>query len=160
MRIVLKVVLGIVSLFVVVRLGIFLIALFGYFQVPTLTVERAHKLFDEVGGINAVNREAQVLIARCASEDLGSTDIFLYSEDLKDTPAISSLYSKCEAYSGDNYSGTSIRFDRRSSNSYLEIKFGNHYSLKRIYIFDMNATTALNPSRGWVQLAPNIFIKN
>ena len=125
----------------------------GRKEVPEMTQEKAQKLFETVGGIDAVNREARILFDRFATNDWR----FLDSKDLAKTPAISSLYSICENYSGKTYSGTSMTFDPQDGRR-IEIKFGNHWLLKRIYIFDTNAAINLNPSHQWFQMASNIFI--
>jgi hypothetical protein len=125
--------------------------------VPALTVERAQKLFQEAGGIDTVYRDAKVLMARYNSKD--PYPYFLKSEDLIDTPALLLLYLKCESYSGERYTGTSLRFERRGG-SHLELKFGTHFSIQWIYIFDAHAPTTLDPSYKWKQFTPNIFLAN
>jgi hypothetical protein len=133
-----KIIFGILVLFIFILLLLFItpryLAFSGRKEVPEMTQEKAQKLFDSVGGVDAVNREARILFDRFATNNWW----FLDSKDLKNTPAISSLYSICENYSGKTYSGTSMAFDPQSGRS-IEIKFGNHWSLKWIYIFDTNA---------------------
>lgn len=130
-----------------------IMALRGRQEVAVMTPEKAQKLFESVGGLNEVNREAKMLFDRFGTND----GKFLYPEDLKSTPAISSLYSICESYSGKKYGGTSMTIystnDRR-----LEIKFGNHWSLKWFYIFDPSANAVISlPSTNWFQVTSNIF---
>lgn len=129
------------------------LALRGHREVADMTPEKAQKLFESVGGLGEVNREAKMLFDRFGT----SEGKFLYPEDLTNTPAISSLYSICENYSGKNYSGTSMAIYSASGRR-LEIKFGNHWSLKWFYIFDPSANTAINlPSTNWFQVTSNIF---
>jgi hypothetical protein len=125
----------------------------GRRQVPEMTVEKAQKLFEKVGGVNEINREARMLFDKLGTNDWA----FLLPEDLTNTPAISSLYSICKNYSGKEYSGTSVAifpYDGR----HLEIKFGNHWSGKWIYIFDTNSAVKFNSPSNWLQIAPNIFV--
>jgi hypothetical protein len=162
LKIVSGIALGIVFLPVAGFFGLHLLlnsmAVVEAMKVPELTVERAQKLLLEVGGIDAVTREARVLIARCESESGEINYVPLYPDDLKDTPAISLLFSKAENYSGTSYTGTSLAYLREGEGgSHLELKFGNHFSLRRVHIFDTNAT---NPPQQWVQLTPNIFFEN
>ena len=135
-------------------------------KVPEMTLERAQRLFEEVGGTEAINREANVLFTRCIMEERNRQ--ILYPEDLRDTPSIALLFSKLENYSGFEYSGTSLTFYRNGGRHYFEIKFGNHYVLRFIYIFDTDSETTVNssqpgiigPSQSWIKAAPNIFIEN
>jgi hypothetical protein len=124
----------------------------GRKQVPEMTPEKAQKLFVTVRGVNEVNREATILFDRLGTNDW----TFLFPEDLTNSPAISSLYSICENYSGREYSGTSVAIFP-DNGRHIEIKFGNHWSLKRIYIFDPNGAITFNPPSDWFQVASNIF---
>ena len=126
-------------------------------KVPKMTLEKGQRLFEEVGGTEVVNREAKILFARC--EMKGQDFHILYPEDLKETPAMALLFSKCERYSGREYSGTSIGFYREEGRHHFLIKFGNHFMHRHIYIFDTDSKR-LNPSESWIQLAANIFIEN
>jgi hypothetical protein len=125
---------------------------FHHPKVPEMTKEKAQKLFETVGGVNEVNREARVLF-----DQLGTNDwTFLFPQDLTNAPAISSQYSICKNYSGREYSGTSVAIFPENGR-YIEIKFGNHWSLKWIYIFDTNSAVTFNSSSNWFQIASNIF---
>lgn len=126
-------------------------------KVPEMTLEKARRLFEEAGGTDAVNREAKDLFASFKMK--GKDFRFLYPADLKDTPALALLFSKCEKYSGREYSGTSIEFHHEEGRHYFLIKFGNHFVHRQIYIFDTNSKR-LNPSESWIRLAANIFIEN
>jgi hypothetical protein len=68
-------------------------------KVPEMTVARAKTLLQEAGGVNAICREAGLLLARLESKSEDEDWIFLYPEDYTDAPAIASLFSKCENYS-------------------------------------------------------------
>src|ERR1019366_3912030 len=112
---------------------------FHHTKVPEMTKEKAQKLFETVGGVNEVNREAKVLF-----DQLGTNEwTFLYLQDLTNSPAISSMYSICKKYSGREYSGTSVGIFP-DNGRHMEIKFGNHWSLKWIYIFDTNTAITFN----------------
>lgn len=125
----------------------------GSQEVAVMTPEKAQMLFESVGGLNEVNREAKMLFDRFGTND----GKFLYPENLTNTPAISSLYSICESYSGKKYGGTSIAIYSANGRR-LEIKFGNHWVLKRFYIFDPSVNAAINlPSTNWFQVTSNIF---
>jgi DNA topoisomerase VI subunit B len=88
---------------------------------------------------------------------LGTNDwAFLYPQDLTNSPAISSLYSICKNYSGRDYSGTSVDIFPENGR-HIEVKFGNHWSLKRFYIFNPNAAVTFNPPSNWFQVTSNIF---
>jgi hypothetical protein len=126
-------------------------------KVPEMTLERAQRLFEEVGGIEAVTRESKVLLSRCNMQDNRSSH-FLNSEDLTDTPAIASLFSKCENYSGIEYTGTSIQCFREGGSHYLMIKFGNHFKHRHMYIFDADSKPTAN--KLWIKVTEQIFIEN
>lgn len=121
-------------------------------KLPEMTQEKAQKLFETVGGVDVVNQEAKILFDRLGTNDWG----FLFSKDLKSSPAISSLYSICENYSGKEYSGTSVAIFSEGGR-HIEVKFGNHWSLKRIYIFDPNEAITFSPPSNWFQVTSNIF---
>lgn len=125
----------------------------GRRQVPEMTPDKAQKLFQSVGGITKVNQEAGTLFDQMGTKDWR----FLDAKDLTNCPAISALYSICENYSGENYSGTSATF-YPDSGRYIEIKFGNHWSLKRIFIFDPTKPMTFSPDTNWFQVASNIFV--
>jgi hypothetical protein len=127
--------------------------LFHHPKVPDMTKEKAQQLFETVGGVDEVNRETKVLF-----DQLGTNEwTFLYPQDLTNSPAISSLYSILKNYSGREYSGTDVAIFPENGR-HLEIKFGNHWSLKWIYIFDTNAATTFNSSSNYFQMASNIFV--
>jgi hypothetical protein len=129
-----------------------ILELVGRAQVPEMTQEKAQRLFETVGGVNEVNREAKVLF-----NQLGTNEwTFLYPQDLTNSPAISSLYSILKNYSGREYSGTDVAIFPENGR-HLEIKFGNHWSLKWIYIFDTNKATKFNSSSNYFQITSNIF---
>lgn len=130
-----------------------IMAMRGRQEVAVMTPEKAQKLFESVGGLNEVNREAKMLFDRFGTND----GKFLYPENLTNTPAISSLYTICEKYSGKKYGGTSMTIYSANSRR-LEIKFGNHWMLKRFCIFDPSANANINPpSTNWFQVTSNIF---
>jgi hypothetical protein len=124
----------------------------GRKEVPEMTPEKAQKLFETVGGVNEVNREASMLF-----DQLGTNEwTFLFPQDLTNAPAISSLCSICKNYSGRDYSGTSVAIFPENGR-HIEIKFGNHWSLKRFYIFDSKKVVTFNPPPNWFQVSSNIF---
>jgi hypothetical protein len=124
----------------------------GRMQVPEMTPEKAQKLFETVGGVNEIDREAKMLF-----DQLGTNDwTFLFPQGLTNTPAISSLYSICKNYSGREYSGTSVAIFPENGR-HLEIKFGNHWSLKRFYIIDPSTNVTFNLPANWFQITSNIF---
>jgi hypothetical protein len=129
-----------------------LIAYNGKKAMPEMTPGKARGMFASVGGVVAINQEAGILLGQ-----LGTTDWrFLYPADLTNAPAISRLFSVCENYSGKSYSGTSMEISTENGR-HIEVKFGNHWSLKRIYIFDPNGAISFNASTDCFQIASNIF---
>jgi hypothetical protein len=120
-------------------------------QVPEMTPEKAQKLFETVGGINEVNREAKILFDRLGTNNW----TFLSPQDLTNSPSISSLCAICKNYSGQEYGPGVAIFPRYGR--HLEIKFGNHFSLKWIYIFDLRTNITFNPPSNWFQVSSNIF---
>jgi hypothetical protein len=152
-----RIVFRIFAVFIVILLFLFfapiLMEFIGRRQVPDMTPEKAQRLFETVGGVNEVNREARVLF-----DQLGTNDwTFLFPQDLTNAPVISSLYSTCEIYSGQKYSGTSLAIFPEDGR-HIEMKFGNHWSLKRIYIFDPNGNITFSPPANWFQVTSNIFV--
>jgi hypothetical protein len=122
-------------------------------SVPEMTPEKAQKLFETAGGIDEVNREAKALFSKLGTNDW----TFLYPEDLTNSPGVFFLYSNLESYSGREYSGTDVAIFPENGR-HLEIKFGNHWSLKWIYIFDTNTAITFKSSSNYFQLASNIFV--
>jgi len=133
----------------------FFLPILGRSEVPEMTPERAQKLFETAGGINKINSEARWLFDH--KGDTNDNYAFLFPDDLNNSPAILSLYSTCKTYSGRDYSGTSIAIFPEDGR-HLEIKFGNHWSLKHIYIFDPNTMTLSKLPSGWFQVTSNIFV--
>lgn len=121
-------------------------------KVPEMTQEKAQKFFETVGGVDTVNREARVLFDRFGTNEWK----FLFAEDLKDTPAISTLRSKCENYSGKKYGGTGMEISSEGG-THIQISFGNHFWSKAIFIFDPNKAVTLNSASNYFQVASNIF---
>jgi hypothetical protein len=130
----------------------------GRRQVPEMTPEKAQKLFETAGGVNEVNREAKIFF-----EQLGTNDwSFLYPQDLTNAPAISSLYSTLKNYSGSEYSGTRVAIWPEHGR-HLEIRFGNHWVGKEIFVFDTNNTNGFDSPTSWYpitwfQISSNIFV--
>jgi hypothetical protein len=167
---VLGILLGVVFLIIAGFLGIYLflkhMEAVDISKVPEVTLEKAQRLFEEVGGLKAVNQEAKVLLARCKMKDKDYQ--ILYQEDLKDTPSIAFLVSKLENYSGIEYSGTGIIYFGSGGSHYLLVKFGNHFVHRHIYIFDTDTETTVNPvqpwivvpSQSWIKVEANIFVEN
>ena len=152
-----KIVVGILISLACVLLLLFMtpriLAFIGRRQVPEMTPEKAQQLFQSVGGTIKVNQEAGTLFGRLGTNDWR----FLDAKDLTNCPAISTLYSVCENYSSENYSGTSATFNR-DRGPCIEIKFGNHWSLKQIYIFDPTKPITFSPDTNWFQMTSNIFV--
>ena len=138
------------AVFTVVRLG-------GQKAVPDLTPEKVSELFTAAGGIDKINQEAGQLLSQPRSK---GQFFFLYDRDLTQAPALAALYSLCENYSGTVYTGTSMANipDAPESARHLEIKFGNHWVLKRIYIYDPNSLTIFPTQPGCFQMTSNIFV--
>jgi hypothetical protein len=149
----------------VVLIGLFVLLVVSlnvsiYFQkrsVPEMTPEKAQKIFETAGGIDEVNREAKALF-----DKLGTNDwTFLYPEDLTNSPAVFFLYSSLKSYSGGEYSGTRVAI-WPDHDRYLEIRFGNHWVGKEMFVFDPSSTNAFySPSNWyqipWFQISSNIF---
>jgi hypothetical protein len=162
MKTVLKILVVLIGLFVLVVV-LFVISLnvsisFQKRSVPEMTPEKAQKLFERAGGIDEVNREAKALF-----DKLGTNDwTFLYPEDLTKSPAIFFLYSNLKNYSGREYSGTRVAIWPEHGR-HLEIRFGNHWVGKEIFVFDQSSTNAFySPSNWyqipWFQFSSNIFV--
>jgi hypothetical protein len=148
---------GLIGLYVLLVVSL---NVYGYFQkrsVPEMTPEKAQKLFENAGGVNEINQETKILLDKFGTNDLK----FLYPQDLTNAPAIFSLYSTLQNYSGSGYSGTSVAIFPENGR-HIEIKFGNHFSLKRFYIFDPRAiypsTNATFSSSSEFQVTSNIFV--
>ena len=130
----------------------------GRKQVPEMTAEKAQKLFETAGGIDEINHEAKALF-----DKLGTNDwTFLYPEDLTNSPAIFFLYSNLKSYSGREYSGTRVAIWPEHGR-HLEIRFGNHWAGKEIFVFDSSSTNTFDsPSNWypipWFQISSNIFV--
>ena len=120
--------------------------------VSEMTLDKAQKLFEAVGGVGAVNREVKVLFNRSGTNDWQLLD----AEDCTNLPAIQSLYLKCESYSGKKYGGTSMSIFPENGR-HLSIKYGNHWSIKSIYIFDPDKVVTFNSPSNWFQINSNIF---
>jgi len=152
-----KIVLGIFIALACVLLLLFMmpriLAFKGRREVPEMTPEKAQELFQSVGGRIKVNQEAGTLFGQLRTNDWR----FLDAKVLTNCPAISALYLFCENYSGENYSGTSATFNR-DRGPCIEIKFGNHWSLKRIFIFDSTRPITFSPDTNWFQMTSNIFV--
>jgi hypothetical protein len=151
-----KITFGVCAALILVSLLLFAAPKFlesaGRKQVPEMTPATARQLFEQVGGINIVSQEAKTLLSQLGTNDWS----FLNLQDLRNTPAISSLYSTCKNYSGKDYSGTSVAVSLENGR-HIEIKFGNHWSLKRFYIFDPDAPQTFSPPSNWFQVSSNIF---
>jgi hypothetical protein len=152
MKIIFRVLVLVIFVLLFVFITPVLLESIGRKQVPEMTPEKAQKLFETVGGVNKVDREARILFDRLGTNE----STLLYPKDLTNSPAISSLYSICENYSGRKYSGTSVAIFP-DYGRHIEIKFGNHWSLKRIYIFDPAGALTFNRPSDWFQVASNIF---
>ena len=127
-------------------------------QVPEMTPEKAQKLFETVGGINEVNQEARILFDKLGTNDWA----FLFPQDLTNAPAIFSLYSTLKNYSGNEYYGTRVAIWPEHGR-HLEIRFGNHWVGKEIFVFDTSNTNGFDsPSNWypitWFQISSNIFV--
>ena len=153
MKIVFGIFISLACVFLLLFMAPRFMAFKGRQQVPEMTPEKAEKLFQSVGGVIKVNQEAGMLFGQLGTNDWR----FLYAEDLANCPAIFALYSICKNYSGENYSVTSATFCR-DRGPCIEIKFGNHWSLKRIYIFDSTRPITFNPDTNWFQMTSNIFV--
>jgi hypothetical protein len=126
-----KITFGVCAALILVSLLLFAAPKFlesaGRKQVPEMTPATARQLFEQVGGINIVSQEAKTLLSQ-----LGTND------------------------SGKDYSGTSVAVSLENGR-HIEIKFGNHWSLKRFYIFDPDAPQTFSPPSNWFQVSSNIF---
>ncbi len=130
-------------------------------RVPEMTPEKAQKLFERAGGVNEINREASALLNQWGGDNFK----ILYESELTKSPAIYSLYTNCETYSGEPYSGTSVAvwYDFPNDNTdgkhvwFIKIEFGNHELHKRFYIFNPNQPVTFNMPSNWFQVTSNIF---
>ena len=159
MKVFFKIALTIFVLFICALLSSFIyvqsLPYWGRKEVPEMTIQKAQTLFDQAGGMTAINQQAQGVFNQiAASED---DKYFLFPGDLTNAPAISSLYSICKTDSGKNYTGTSMEVSTFGGR-HIEIKFGNHFFLKWIYIFDTNSTITFICDSNWIQMASNIFV--
>ncbi|HVU26678.1 MAG TPA: hypothetical protein VHG71_02955 [Verrucomicrobiae bacterium] len=149
-------IIGLIGLYVLLVVSLNIYSYFEKRNVPEMTPEKAQKLFENAGGINKVNQEAKILLDKWGTNDLK----FLYPQDLTNAPAIFSLCSTLQNYSGRNYR-TSVAISSRNSR-HIEINFGNHFSLKWFYIFDPstvgpNTNATSSSSSDWFQVSSNIF---
>jgi hypothetical protein len=152
MKTILRILVALICLYVLLVVSLNVYSYFQKRSVPDMTPERAETIFETVGGVNEVNREARVLFDKLGTNDWA----FLYPQDLTNSPAISSLYTICENYSGREYSGTSVAIFPENGR-HIEVKFGNHWSLQRFYIFDPSTNVAFSPPSEWFQITSNIF---
>ncbi len=152
-----KAIFAILGIFILVLLLLFLAPAILEFserrQVPEMTPEKVQKLFTAAGGIEEVDREARGLFDKFGAKD----GTFLYPEDLSNAPAVFFLYSNLLSYSGREYTGTRIAIWPEDGR-HLEIRFGNHWVGKQIFIFDFNSTTTFHPPSNWFQISSNIFV--
>jgi len=152
-----KTILTIFAVFIFALLLLFLapiiLEFIGRRQVPEMTPVKTQKLFETAGGIGGVNREVGGLF-----DKLGSNDwTFLYPEDLSNSPAVFFLYSNLLCYSGREYTGTRVAIWPEDGRR-LEVRFGNHWVGKQIFVFDSNSTNAFHPPSNWFQISSNIFV--
>jgi hypothetical protein len=133
-----------------------IVAFIGKRQVPEMTPEKAQKLFQEVGGINEINREAGILLNRPQTNDWP----FLfpdYEHVTTNAPAIASLYSILKNYSVKDYGGTAVGIWPENG-KHIAIGFGNHWVHKQILIFDPDGTNTFDCPSNWFQVSSNIFV--
>jgi len=144
---------GFIAVLVLLLIVLSVTILFQKKSVPDMTPEKVQQLLTRAGGIDEVNRETKVLF-----DKLGTNDwTFLYPEDLTNSPAIFFLYANLLSYSGTEYSGTRVA-NWPEDGRHLEIRFGNHWVGKKIYIFDSNGTNTFHPPPDWFQISSNIFV--
>ena len=122
-------------------------------SVPDMIPEKAQKLFTTAGGVDEVNREVRGLFDKLGTNDWA----FLYPEDLTNSPAVFFLYSNLLSYSGREYTGTRVAIWPEEGR-HLEIRFGNHWVGKQIFIFDPNGKNNFHSPSNWFQISSNIFI--
>jgi hypothetical protein len=158
MKTILRILVVLIGLIVLLVVSLNVSIFFQKRSVPEMTPEKAQKLFEIAGGIDEVNREAKALF-----DKLGTNDwTFLYPEDLTNSPAVFFLYSNLKSYSGREYSGTRVAIWPEHGR-HLEIRFGNHWVGKEIFVFDSSSTNAFySPSNWyqipWFQISSNIFV--
>jgi len=156
MKTIFKILVVLIGLFVLFSVFLIVSIYFQKRSVPEMTPEKAQKLFETAGGINEINREAKVLLNKLGANDWA----FLHPQDFTNSPAILSLYNNLENYSGRAYGPFVAIFPENGR--HIEIKFGNHFSLKRFYIFDPSAiypsTNATFSSSSEFQVTSNIFV--
>ena len=121
----------------------------GRRQVSEMTPEKAQKLFQDAGGIEEINREAKMLLEKFGTNE----DPYLDDETLTNAPAIYSLHTNLVYYSGSRYMAPVLFV----SGKYIEIKYGNHWSLKHFYIFDSATPGAVDLATNEFQVTSNIF---
>ena len=154
----------IIGLYVLLVVSLNVYSNFQKRSVQEMTPEKAQKFFERAGGVNEINREASALLNQWGRNN----STFLDESELAKSPAMYSLYTNCETYSGSSYTGTSVAVWSDYPNGdpdnglvrYIDIKFGNHWSLKHFYIFNPNQTVKFNMPSNWFQVSPNIFAEN
>jgi hypothetical protein len=125
-------------------------------KVAEMTPEKAQKLLQAAGGVDEINREAKIIFTKSDANKwtfLPDQDL---DQNLTDVHAVYSLYTNLECYSGTKYSGTSVAVFPEDGR-HIEIKFGNHWSLKRFYIFDPDAPVTFDLATNEFQVTSNIF---
>jgi hypothetical protein len=158
MKTILGILLALIVLFVLLIVSLNISIFFQKRSVPEMTTEKAQQLFETAGGIDEINHEAKAQF-----DKLGTNDwTFLYPEDLTNSPAIFFLYSNLKSYSGREYSGTRVAIWPEHGR-HLEIRFGNHWVGKEIFVFDSSSTNTFDlPSNWyplpWFQISSNIFV--
>jgi hypothetical protein len=158
MKIILRILVILIGLFVLLVVSLNVSIYFQKRSVPEMTPEKAQKLFETVGGINEVNQEARILFDKLGTNDWA----FLFPQDLTNAPAIFSLYSTLKNYSGNEYYGTRVAIWPEHGR-HLEIRFGNHWVGKEIFVFDTNNTNGFDSPTSWYpitwfQISSNIFV--
>jgi hypothetical protein len=158
MKTILKILGVLIGLFVLLVISLNVSIFFQKRSVPEMTPEKAQKLFETVGGINEVNQEARILFDKLGTNDWA----FLFTQDLTNAPAIFSLYSTLKNYSGSEYYGTRVAIWPEHGR-HLEIRFGNHWVGKEIFVFDTNNTNGFDLPASWYpitwfQISSNIFV--
>jgi len=126
--------------FILVCIGIF--CGFGCGR-PEMTTTQANKLFENAGGLEKINQEAQIIFKSYRT----NVATVIYGQSLTNFPAISSF-------------GGSIFFQTNNSgwSTHIEIPFGTHYQRNFIFIFNSESPIEFPYASNCIQVTSNIFV--
>ena len=108
-----------------------------------MTPTKAKKLFDKVGGIDSVNKEAKTIFDQFGTKELR----FLGRLELANFPAIAGLGNAISIYP-----------DQPGFTGQLHIRYGSHWNTKLIFIYPQNRIPGTNETLNFIQVTTNIFV--